>query len=328
MPSAGDDPVTGSVIVLLGPTAVGKSALALILAQAFNGEIVSVDSRLVYIGMDIGVAKPTPAEQALVPHHLLDIVTPAQTLSLATFQRLAYRTINDILRRGCLPLLVGGTGQYISAVIEGWNIPEVRPNPTLRAELEAYAAQHGSTALWERLRQCDPEAATRIHPHNVRRVVRALEVFLESGQPISTQQRRTPPPYRILQIGLTRPRHDLHARIDARIDQMLASGLLEEVQGLLAAGFDRRCPAMSGLGYRQIIAYLEGECALEEAIAALRRETRDFARRQDVWFRKYNRDAYWFDMTETPAETIIEFVRQWLESEPHAPSKSVLPRDK
>lgn len=327
MLSAGNDPVTGPLIVLLGPTAVGKTALALRLAQAFVGEIVSADSRLVYIGMDIGVAKPTPAERALVPHHLLDIVTPAQTLSLAAFQRLAYAAINDIHRRGRLPLLVGGTGQYISAVIEGWSIPEVRPNPALRTKLEAYAEQHGPAVLWERLRSCDPEAAARIHPHNVRRVVRALEVFLESGRPISAQQRRTPPPYRILQIGLTRPRHDLHARIDARIDQMLAAGLLEEVRGLLAAGFDRRCPAMSGLGYRQIIAYLEGEYSLEEAIAALRRETRDFARRQEVWFRKYNCGAHWFDMTETPTETIIEFARQWLESDPYATSKSVLPRD-
>ncbi len=325
MPSDGDGRAAGPLIVLLGPTAVGKSALALTLAQSAGGEIVSADSRLVYIGMDIGVAKPSPAERALVPHHLLDIVRPDQTLSLAGFQRLAYAAIDGILRRGRLPLLVGGTGQYVSAVIDGWSIPEVKPNPALRAELEAYAEQQGPQALWNRLHHHDPDAATRIHPHNVRRVVRALEVFLESGQPISAQQRRNPPPYRILQVGLARPRHDLYARIDARIDHMLAAGLLDEVRGLLAAGVDRRCPAMSGLGYRQIVAYLDGESTLEEAVTALRRETRDFARRQDVWFRKYNREAYWFDMTETPAETIIEFVRHWLESDSHAAGKRVRP---
>ncbi len=327
MQSAGEQEAGGPLVVLLGPTAVGKTALALALACALDGEIVSADSRLVYIGMDIGVAKPTPAERALVPHHLLDIVPPTSTISLATFQQMAYAAIDDILRRGRLPLLVGGTGQYISAVIEGWSIPEVSPNPALRAELEAFAAHHGPQALWERLRHADPDAAARIHPNNVRRVVRALEVCLESGQPISIQQRRIPPPYRILQIGLSRPREDLHARIDARIDQMLAAGLLDEVRGLLQAGIDRRYPAMSGLGYRQIIACLEGECTLEEAIAALRRETRDFARRQDVWFRKYNRGAQWFDMTETPTETIIEFVRRWLESDPDAASKRYLPRN-
>lgn len=306
------------LIVILGPTAVGKTSLSLILADEFNGEIVSADSRLVYKGMDIGVAKPSPSEQAQAPHHLIDIVTPAQTLSLAGYQSAAYRVINDIHSRGRLPLLVGGTGQYISSVIEGWGIPEVAPNEALRAELEAYATTHGAQALWDRLDAVDALAAEKIHPHNIRRVVRALEVYIETGEPISQHQRKSPPPYHILQIGLNRPRPNLHERIDQRIDAMLATGLVEEVRTLVTAGYDRQCPAMSGLGYRQIMAWLEGETSYEEAVEILRKETRDFARRQNVWFRKYNTNAHWFDMTETSSMTIIEFVRHWLESDSNA----------
>ncbi|MBN2472566.1 MAG: tRNA (adenosine(37)-N6)-dimethylallyltransferase MiaA, partial [Anaerolineae bacterium] len=192
----------GPLVVLIGPTAVGKTALSLQLGEALNGEIVSADSRLVYRGMNIGVAKPTAQEQARVPHHLIDLVPPSETVSLAYFQREAYSAINAILDRGRLPILVGGTGQYVSAVIEGWGIPEVAPNEVLRAELEAQAAAQGAQALWDRLAKHDPAAAAKIHPNNVRRVVRALEVFLETGQPISTLQEKHPPPYRILQVGL------------------------------------------------------------------------------------------------------------------------------
>ena len=306
------------VVVLFGPTAVGKTALSLDLAAAIGGEILSVDSRLVYRQMDIGVAKPTPEERRRVPHHLLDLVAPDETLSLAVFQRLAYTTIADVAARDHVPLLVGGTGQYISAVIEGWNIPEVRPNPALRAELEAEAIEQGPQALHARLLGCDPVAAEAIHPNNVRRVVRALEVFLETGQPISQLQRKTPPPYDVLQIGLTRPREVLHDRIDARLDAMLAAGLLDEVRGLLAAGVGRTLPAMSGLGYAQLAAYLDGETTWDEAVTAIRRETRDFARRQEVWFKKYNAAARWFDLENTAPADVVAFVRSWLESVEHA----------
>ena len=300
MPPTGNPAETHPpLIVLFGPTAVGKTALSLALAEAIHGEILSIDSRLVYQGMDIGVA-------------------PDEVLSLAVFQRLAYAAIADVTARGRVPLLVGGTGQYISAVIEGWNIPEVRPNPALRAELEAYAAEHGPDALHARLASCDPDAATAIHPNNVRRVVRALEVFLETGQPISRLQRKTPPPYQVLQVGLTRPRDVLHRRIDARLDEMLANGLLEEVRGLLAAGVGRTLPAMSGLGYAQLAAYLAGEMTLAEAIEAIRRDTRDFARRQDVWFKKHNRAAHWFDLESTAPADVVTFVQGWLESVKHA----------
>ncbi len=318
MQSDGERPQPTPLVVLLGATAVGKTALSLSMASALHGEIVSADSRLLYIGMDIGVAKPTQAERAQVPHHLLDLVRPNQALSLAEYQQLAYQAISDIAARGKQAFLVGGTGQYISAVIEGWQIPEVGPDPALRQELEQFATEHGPQALHDRLRQHDPTAADMIHPNNVRRVVRALEVFLVSGTPISELQRKTPPPYRILQIGLTRPREDLHRRIDLRIDQMLEMGLIEEVRGLLDAGYARRLPAMTGLGYAQLSAYLAGEMSLAEAIQAIRRETKDFARRQDVWFKKYNRDARWLDLTVDPPEAILQFARHWLESEAHA----------
>ncbi len=303
------------LIVILGPTAVGKTTLSVTLAQQFYGEIISADSRLVYRGMNIGVAKPSQAERGGVPHHLLDMVSPDETVSLARYQAAAYQTIASVHQRSHLPMLVGGTGQYISAVIEGWGIPEVAPNPEVRAELEGYAEEHGAQALWDRLNRHDPPAASGIHPNNIRRVVRALEVYLVAGKPISELQRKTPPPYRILQIGLSRSKEDLYQRIDARIDQMLAGGVVAEDQNKLDQGYDRLNPAMSGLGYRQIMTYLEGDTSLADAVAAIRRETRDFARRQDVWFRKYNQKARWFEMTETTTATIIDLVRDWLESE-------------
>lgn len=299
---------------------MGKTALSIELARALNGEIVSADSRLIYQGMNIGVAKPSVEEQRLAPHHLLDLVPPDRTLSLARYQQKAYAAIDDILQRGHLPLMVGGTGQYVSAVIEGWGIPEVPPDEGIRAELELFAAREGSDALHARLHQHDPQAAKKIHPNNVRRVIRALEVFMVAGRPITELQRKSPPPYRVLQIGLSRMRKTLYKRIDERIDRMMEEGLLEEVKSLLAAGFDRKLPALSGLGYAQLIKYHYDETTLEEAVQAIKSETRSFARRQDTWFRKYNKDARWFEVTENATETIIDFVRDWLESGPHATS--------
>ncbi len=232
------------------------------LAQDFNGEIVSADSRQIYRGLDIGADKVSSADRAAVPHHLLDIVAPDQVLTLAEFQRAAYAAIDAIHRRGRLPLLVGGTGLYVRAVLDGLGIPEVPPDEALRAELEAFAVEYGVESLHARLAAIDPIAAQRIDARNVRRVVRALEVCLVTGQPISSLQQATPPPYRILRIGLTRPREALYARIDQRIDAMLQRGLLEEVRGLMDAGYTPQLPALTGLGYRQMIHYLQGELEL------------------------------------------------------------------
>jgi tRNA dimethylallyltransferase len=275
----------------VGPTAVGKTALSLALGRRFDGEVVSADSRLFYRGLDIGTAKPTAEEQAVVPHHLIDVCRPDETLTLGEYQRRAYAAIDAIQQRGRLPLLVGGTGQYVKAVVEGWGIPKVPPQPALRRRLESL----GGAELARWLQQLDPEAAARIDPRNVRRVVRALEVTLVSGRAISELQRKKPPPYDIVTIGLTCEREQLYRRIDERVDQMMAAGLLQEVRALWAAGYSRRLPALSGLGYRQLWAYLEGETTLPEAVDRIKFETHRFVRQQYTWFRLDDPAIHWFD---------------------------------
>ncbi len=273
------------LIVIVGPTAVGKTRLSLRMAQEMDGEIVSADSRQVYRGMDIGTAKPTPEQRALVPHHLIDVVAPEEAFTLAQYQELAYDAIGDVSARGKLPFLVGGTGQYVRAVMEGWGIPRVPPNEALRVELYRQAEIEGEAVLHARLREVDPVAAGRIDSRNLRRVVRALEVYLETGQPISELQRKKPPPYRILQIGLTIERQELYRRIDERVDRMIEEGLVEEVRGLVERGYSYDLPSMSGLGYQQIGMYLRGEVGLAEAIQLIKRHTRRFVRHQYNWFR-------------------------------------------
>jgi tRNA dimethylallyltransferase len=306
------------LLVLVGATAVGKTTLSLKLAQLFQGEIVSADSRLFYRGMDVGTAKPSPAEQALVPHHLIDICDPDETLTLAEYQRLAYATIDQIQGNGRLPILVGGTGQYVRAVVEGWGIPEVAPHPVLRAALAAL----GGPELTRWLRRLDPAAADKLDPRNVRRIIRALEVTLLKGRPISELQRKNPPPYRIAQIGLHRERESFYRRIDERVDMMMAEGLLAELVRLRDEGYGRNLPSMSGLGYRQLWAYLAGEMALAEAVERIKFETHRFARQQATWFRRDDPMIAWFEMDETGETARLElvetavsaYVREWLNS--------------
>ena len=297
------------LLVIVGATAVGKTRLSLAIAQRFDGEIVSADSRLFYRGMDIGTAKPTPEEQALVPHHLIDICEPDQTLTLGTYQAMAYGVIDVILTNGHLPILVGGTGQYVKAVIEGWGIPEVAPQPALRAVLEQIEVSE--LARW--LQLLDPNAAERLDLNNGRRLVRALEVTLVSGIPISTLQTKTPPPYDICMLGLQRERSRLYARIDLRVDNMMTAGLLAEVEGLLAAGYGSRTPAMTGLGYRQLLTHLNGEMTLDTAIERIKFETHRFARQQNNWFHRSDENITWFDMDVAGVETaVVTFVHNWL----------------
>lgn len=277
------------LLVLLGPTAVGKTALSLHLAQHFHGEIVSADSRLFYRGLDIGTAKPTPAEQTLVPHHLIDICAPDQTLTLGDYQELAYAAIEDIQARGKLPLLVGGTGQYIRALVEGWGIPRVAPQPALRTALEKLGRDE--LARW--LTLLDPAKAAEIDLLNPRRTVRALEVTLVKGVPISQQQKKTPPPYQVLQIGLHRERDDLYQRIDQRVDDMLGAGLVQEVQTLHEAGYDWQLPSMSGLGYRQFAPYFAGEQSLAQVAERIKFETHRFVRHQKNWFQPDDPRIIW-----------------------------------
>ena len=295
------------LLVIVGPTAVGKTALAIGLARALGGEIVSADSRQVYRGMDIGTAKPLAAERAAAPHHLIDVVDPDEEFSLARYQDLATAAIAKIAARGRLPLLVGGTGQYLAALLEGWQIPRVAPQPELRAALEREAAQHGAAALHTRLALLDPNAAVGILPTNVRRVIRALEVHQLTGRPISEQQHKQPPPYRTKTLWLTRPPAELYDRIDARVDAMLADGLPAEVRGLVERGYGWELPAMSGLGYREFQPYFAGQATLEDAITRLKFDTHAFARRQPGWFRRLPA------LTQLPAATpgLLERALEW-----------------
>jgi tRNA dimethylallyltransferase len=312
-------PKQSTLVVIVGPTAVGKTRLALRLAQEFGGEIISADSRQVYQGMDIGTAKPTLEERRRVPHHLIDVVAPDEPFTLAQYQERAYDAVADVLARGKLPFLVGGTGQYVRAVVEGWGIPRVPPKDELRAELYRQAEIEGEEALHARLREVDPVAAARIDPRNVRRVVRALEVYLETGQPMSELQRKKTPPYRILQIGLTMERQELYRRIDERVDRMIEEGLVEEVRRLVEQGYSYDLPSMSGLGYQQIGLYLRGEVSLEEAIQLIKHHTRRFVRHQYNWFRLDDdvptKLAFrWFDVLSDPYGEIRELVAFFLEA--------------
>jgi tRNA dimethylallyltransferase len=310
------------LLVIVGPTAVGKTALSLQIAQDFNGEIISADSRQIYHGLDIGTAKATPEQQVIVPHHLLDVVAPHEVLTLAEFQTRAYVAIEAIHQRKRLPILVGGTGQWVQAVVEGWGIPRVPPDPALRAALEAEAQTIGSVAFHARLAAVDPQAAQKLDPRNVRRVIRALEVYHKTGIPISQHQRKTTPPYHTLQIGLTVPRQALYQRIDQRVDQMMEMGLLDEVKRLVETGYGWDLPAMSGLGYRQIGQYLRGEVSLEEAVALIKKETRRFVRQQYNWFRLDDPQIKWFDVSED-LEAAYKKVKNFLEAENWSQDKSV-----
>ena len=303
-------PLPGALLwVIVGPTAVGKTAFALDLAEAVRGEIVSADSRLLYRGMDIGTAKPTPHERARVPHHVIDVTTPDQPWTLHQYQAAAVAAIRDIQSRGRQALLVGGTGQYIRAVVEGWEIPPGDPGGEVRAALEADLAREGVGALAVRLQRVDPASAERVDLRNPRRVVRALEVALATGGSFVAQRRKTAPPFASRIIGLTRPRPELYARVDARVDAMLAAGLVAEVEALAARGYGWELPAMSALGYRQIGQHLRGECSLAEAVARIKRDTRVFVRRQANWFKPGDPAIRWFQAAEvTPADVLAALV--------------------
>src|ERR671933_1278639 len=274
------------LLVICGPTATGKTDLAITLARRVGGEIVNADSRQVYRYMDIGTAKPTPAQCSAVPHHLIDVVDPDGEFSLALYQELALAAIAGITSRGRVPLLVGGTGQYVQAVLEGWTVPRVPPQPALRAELAEEAERSGVVSLHRRLAAVVPRAAATIGPTNLRRIIRALEVYQVSGVPISAQQAKAPPPYRITTIWLDMPRERLYQRIDTRVDQMMAAGLLDELHDLRRRGYGWELPALSSLGYKEFRPWFEGTADLKTCIQTLKWNTHAFARRQSAWFKR------------------------------------------
>lgn len=300
------------LIAIVGPTGIGKSRLALHLAQKFNGEIINADSRQLYRHMDIGTAKPTREELSLVPHHLIDIVDPAEDFSLAQYQHLAYEAVNDVLQRGKLPFLVGGSGLYVWSVLEGWSTPKVPPDQELRDSLESIAASEGADKLYRRLQEIDPDAARQIDPRNVRRVIRAIEVYEHTKTPISKLQYKKAPPYRTLVIGLTTDRAELYRMIDERVDRMLEQGLVAEVQKLIKMGYDVNLPAMSGIGYRQIAMYLKGELALQTATEQIKFENHRFVRQQYTWFRLNDGKISWFNVEEDTEPKIAALVANFI----------------
>ncbi len=300
------------LVAVVGPTAVGKSELAVQLCEAFLGEVLSADSRLVYRGMDIGTAKPSHEKRMRVPHHLIDVTDIDRPWSLALHRAQALREIEKVLSRHHLPILVGGTGQYVHAILEGWEIPRAAPDLGLRRELERRGQGDGGQALHGELAGRDPQAAASIDPRNVRRLIRALEVVLRTGEPFSDQRTRAAVPFRSLQIGLALPRKELYARADRRIDEMLEQGWVQEVRDLMDRGFSPGLPAFSALGYGQIVRHLRGELTLEECVALIRQATRRLIRHQANWFRLDDPEIYWIQAGPPAFEEASRLVAKFL----------------
>jgi tRNA dimethylallyltransferase len=287
------------MIAIVGPTAVGKSELALHLAEYFPLEIISADSRQVYRYMDIGTNKPSLAERALVPHHIIDVADPDEDFSLAMYHQLAFEALKAIQHKGKLPLLVGGSGLYVWSLVEGWKIPRVPPDREMRRRLETRAEREDGQSLYRELQNIDPVAAARIDPRNTRRVVRALEIYRATQERPSELQVKEPPGFSTLVIGLTSERSKLYREIDLRVDNMIDKGLVEEVRQLLDDGYGPTLPSMSGIGYKQIVQFLEGQMTLPDAADKIRYETHRLARHQYTWFRLNDSRIGWFDVGET-----------------------------
>ncbi|WP_343209105.1 tRNA (adenosine(37)-N6)-dimethylallyltransferase MiaA [Anaerolentibacter hominis] len=294
------------LIILTGPTAVGKTALSVRLAQLIGAEIVSADSMQVYKRMDIGTAKIRPEEMGGIAHYLIDVLEPSREYNVARFQQDAKDAVRSIHARGKIPIIAGGTGFYIQALLYDIDFSE-EPENEIRAELETLAGEKGEQYLYEMLVEADPDSAKIIHPHNRKRVIRALEYFRINGRPISAhncEQREKESPYRFVYFVLSDDRTKLYERIDRRVDQMLSDGLVQEVRSLLDEGLDRNLTSMQGLGYKEIAAYLAGECTLEEAVYILKRDTRHFAKRQLTWFKR-ERDVTWLNREDYRSEDEI-----------------------
>ena len=284
------------MIILTGPTAVGKTKLSIQLAKAVNAEIISADSMQVYRYMDIGSAKIMPQEMQGVPHHLVDCLNPEEEFNVVKFQEMAKLAMDEIFAKGKIPLLVGGTGFYIQAVTGDIDFSQHGEDTSYRESLEELAQTQGAQVLHQMLENVDPESAKAIHPNNVKRVIRALEYFEQTGSPISQhneEQRQKESPYNVAYFVLNDERSKLYARIDERIDHMVEAGLLEEVQKLKDMGYHKGMVSMQGLGYKEILNYLDGTWSLEEALYVLKRDTRHFAKRQITWFKR-ERDVEWF----------------------------------
>ena len=315
------------LVILTGPTAVGKTALSIHLAQAIGGEIISADSMQVYKGMDIGSAKIRPEEMQGVPHYLIDELEPDEEFHVVRFQQMAKKYLQQIYDHGHIPIVVGGTGFYIQALLYDIDFTENKGDLSIRQQLEALAAEKGAEYLHQKLAEVDPKSAEDIHANNVKRVVRALEFYQETGTRISEhneQERQKKSPYHFAYFVLNDERKKLYERIDQRIDQMLDDGLVEEVTFLKKKGYTRDMVSMQGLGYKEILDYLDGTISLEEAIYRIKRDTRHFAKRQITWFKR-ERDVTWIskDDFEGKETGILEFMITTLQQKGILPEQTV-----
>lgn len=303
------------IITIAGPTASGKTALSIQLAKEIGGEIVSCDSMQVYKEMDIGTAKPTLEEQEGIPHHMLSVAEPWEDFSVSRYCAMADPIVEDILRRGKSPIIVGGTGLYMDALIRGSAFAPC-PSTGRREELEALAASQGIEAVIEKLQKVDPESAARLHPSDQKRIIRAMEVYLETGMTITEHNRKTqeiPPKYQPIRFALTdRQRQTLYDRIDRRVDAMVEAGLMEEIQGLLARGIPEKCTAMQAIGYKEFVAALHGDCSLEEAARQVKQSSRRYAKRQLTWFRRNPENIWLIREDGQTSMEILESARQYL----------------
>ena len=301
------------IIVVAGPTAVGKTEYAIKIAQETNGEIVSCDSMQLYKHMDIGSAKPSEDQLAIVKHHLIGTVDPLQPFSAAVYQQMAKKAINEIFKRGKTPVITGGTGLYLNSLIYEMDFGTPPEDKAYRKQLENIAKNNGPAALHDRLRKKDPEAAKRIHPNNIKRVIRALEAA-EKGEALSdfSEIKKKTDDYGTIMIGLMRNRNELYHRINSRVELIVSRGLLNEVEGLVAMGLTSKDISMKGIGYKEIIDHLNGAYDLEEAIDLIKKNTRHYAKRQITWFKRYE-DMKWFDLSAFSSEQeALEDILLWV----------------
>lgn len=296
------------ILVVLGPTAVGKTELSLSLAEELGAEIISADSMQVYCGMNIGTAKASLEEQKRVKHHLIDVIEPNQSFNVADYVSSAEKILARLKKKQIVPLLTGGTGLYIDALLDGFLFPDSTADPKLRTDLQR-RAEEDPMELYAELQRVDPESAERIHFNDLRRVIRALEVYKRTGEPISVLQRKKAQqerPYQPLYIGLTRDRAELYSRIDKRVDEMIVQGLIDEVKHILQS-YPEQPTALQALGYKEIVLYLDGKLTLDEGVELLKRDTRRYAKRQLSWFKR-NKRIHWFDRTEQRDQQIKEAI--------------------
>ncbi len=304
-----DIKISKPVIFLVGPTASGKTRLSIEIAKSFQSEIISADSRYFYRGMDIGTAKPNSDEMDIIKHHMIDIVEPGETISVAGYKQKVEKIISNLHENQKIPLVVGGTGQYIHSIINNWSMPHIEPDPILREYLEKYALENGKEKLYSYLEKHDPEAAKFIDFRNLRRTIRAVEVILKTGNKFSELRKSNKSIYSQKIIGILWKREELYKRIDERIDEMIQNGFIEEVQKLINAEFNINTPAMSAIGYREIIYYLRGKCSLDEAIILMKRNTRQYVRRQANWFKEDDPSIKWFDGKNLNTDKVLDYLK-------------------